>query len=373
MNKTIMLSTLALLVSSAVSANDGESNTGIGFEYFSTYKKIVDETQLILPENEIPKEENSEYEDLEVQVTYYQPAASTIRGNYITKIETEIEYNDDGDATWSKVKYVLGEGTFRPQSWGNWFLFYHFAREDFFEGKPYSEQFEDGDVGNSIMELQPHYVQATDWGHWGVNVGISHESVADGLFKPRIRPFGSYRLTDNIEVFTSWMFFKEMFYKEGNTDKNILETDSALTYHFDGGNVALGYFAKFGENIDDDGSRVYDDGSSPREFGEFSELIWKPRAHYRFDNGLGLTLYSEFGKYKDETKHAASGQAFDLYEEWFRKYGVFMEYPIQDDLILFGEANYREGRVKETYTGQPYYETRDRTHNFAMIGLNFLF
>ncbi len=371
MNKQIMtLSLLALSVSTVVNA---KANNTSGTDSAVNDEKVLVKMQVQLPDNEVKQEDNPEYDDLEVQVIYQQPGVSTLHGNYITKMETEIEYNDDGEAVWSKVKYVLGEGTFRPQSWGNWFLAYHAAREDFFAGKPFSEQIENGEVGNSIMELQPHYVQNTDWGHWGINVGMTHESLNGGLFKPRIRPFGSYRITDNIEVFTSWMFFKEMFYKEGNTDKDILETDSSLIYHFDGGNAALGYFAKFGKNIDDDKSRVYDDGSSHREFSDFSELIWKPRVHYRFDNGLGVTLFSEIGKYEDDTKHVASGQTFDLYEEWFRKYGVFMEYPIRDDLILFGEANYREGRVKETYTGQEYYETRDRTHNFAMIGLNFLF
>ncbi|HFQ5443304.1 TPA: OmpG porin family protein [Vibrio vulnificus] len=376
--KALMLSALATLISGVVHASDSGSDTGattgIGFEYLSTYKKILDDKRVELPENEIIEEDNPEYDGLEVQVTYHQPVVPALHGNFITKLETEIEYDEEGDATWSKVKYVLGEGTIRPKSWGNWFVFYHLAREDFFEGKPYSKQFTDGrDNGNSIMEMQPHYIQPTDWGHWGINVGLSHESLNGGLLKPRIRPFGSYRISDDFEVFTSWMFFKEMFYKEGNTDKNILETDSALIYHFDGGNIAMGYFAKFGTNIDDDGSREYDNDGSPREFGEFQELIWKPRMHYRFDNGLGVTLFGEFGKYKDETKHVASGQTYDLYEEWFRKYGVFAEYPLRDDLILFGEANYREGRIKETYTGTSYYETRDRNHNFAMIGLNFLF
>ncbi|KII75321.1 OmpG porin family protein [Vibrio renipiscarius] len=362
----IIPSLLALCVSQAAWSSNHTSPNGGG-------KTGIQPHHLSILENATLLEENQEYDDLEVEVTYHQPARSTIHGNYATKIETEIEYNDEGDATWSKVKYVLGEGTVRPESWGNWFMFYHVAREDFYQGKPYSEQFENGEIGNSIMELQPHYVEGTEWGHWGINVGITHESLSGGLFKPRVRPFGSYRITDNVEVFTSWMFFKEMFYKEGNTDKNILETDSALIYHFDGGNVALGYFAKFGQNIDDDHSRIYDDGSKHEQFGKFSELIWKPRVHYRFDNGLGVTLYGEIGKYEDKTTELASGQTYDLYEEWFRKYGVFMDYPINDNIILFGEANYREGRVKETYANTNFYETRDRTHNFAMIGVNFLF
>ncbi|RQW62523.1 OmpG porin family protein [Vibrio viridaestus] len=374
MKKRMMsLSLLAISISTIVNAEVNNNSINVSLDKASVDSKVLAEKQIKLPDNNVKKEVNPEYDNLEVQVVYNQPTASTIHGNYITKMETEIEYNDEGEATWSKVKYVLGEGTIRPQSWGNWFLAYHVAREDFFAGKPYSEQFEDGDVGNSIIEFQPHYVQNTDWGHWGINVGISHESISGGLFKPRIRPFGSYRITDNVEVFTSWMFFKEMFYKKGNTDNNILETDSSLTYHFDKGNVALGYFAKFGKNIDDDHSRNYDDGSSHTEFGHFSELTWKPRIHYRFDNGLGVTLYSEFGKYDNPTTHPAAGQTYDRYEEWYRKYGVFMEYPIRGDLILFGEGNYRKGRIKETYTDQSAYETRDRTNRFGMIGLNFLF
>lgn len=337
------------------------------------YEQIVDDSDQANQEPENVNEDNPEYDGLEVQVTYHQPPVANIRGNYITKLETEILYDESGDATWSKVKYVLGEGTIRPQSWGNWFLYYHVARENFYAGKPFSEQFTDGEVGNSIFEAKPLYVEATDWGHWGVEFGISHESVADGLFTPSIRGFGSYRLTDKLEIFSSAMLYREMFYKEGNTDKNILETDTALLYHFNRGHIGLGYFAKFGDNIDDDLSRVYEDGSSSDKFGEVSELIWKPRLHYRFANGLGATLFGEYGKYKDKTTKPVAGQTYDLYEEWFWKAGIFVEYPIRPDIILFGEANYRDGRVKETYTGTSHYETHDRNHDFAMIGVNFLF
>jgi hypothetical protein len=374
-NKRLISTLMVATISCALSAEESSlsSTSALPFEYERVLDEIINESRVAKQESEILNEDDPEYDGLEVQVTYHQPPERTIRGNYITKLETEIEYDEDGKEVWSKVKYVLGEGTFRPVSWGNWFLAYHFAREDFFAGKPYSEQLENGEVGNSIMELQPHYIKANDRGFWGLNVGFTHESIAGGLFKPRIRPFGAYKITDNIEVSTSVMLFKEMFYKEGNTDKDILETDSAISYHFNGGNISLGYFAKFGRNIDDDGSRKYEDGSIVNQFGNFQELIWKPRVHYRFGNGLGVTLFGEVGKYQDETTALAEGQQYDLFEEWFHKYGVFLEYPIRDDLIIFGEANYREGRIKETYAGTPYYESRDHTHNFAMIGLNFLF
>lgn len=315
------------------------------------------------------------YSALIVCLSSFYAAADlpAINGNYTTKIETEIEYDQNDEAVWSKVKYVIGEGNIRPKSWDNWFIGYHFSRENFYAGKPYSHQIKDGEVGNSIMEFQPHYVQNTDWGHYGINIGAVHESIQGGLFKPRIRPFGSYKITDNLEVFTSWMFFREMFYQEGKSDKNILETDSSITYHFDNGHVALGYLAKFGENVDDDNSRKYPDGSRHEKFGDFSELIWKPRVHYRFNNKLGVTLFSEIGRFKDETDHAEIGQRFDIYEEDFQKYGVFIDYPLSESLNIFTEMNYRTGEITEKFTAQNAYSKRDRTHNFAMIGLNVKF
>ncbi|MCG3721871.1 hypothetical protein [Vibrio cincinnatiensis] len=118
--KALMLSALATLISGVVHASDSGSDTGattgIGFEYLSTYKKILDDKRVELPENEIIEEDNPEYDGLEVQVTYHQPVVPALHGNFITKLETEIEYDEEGDATWSKVKYVLGEGTIRPKS-----------------------------------------------------------------------------------------------------------------------------------------------------------------------------------------------------------------------------------------------------------------
>lgn len=367
-NKILLMISMGLLLSGTVSASEEKSENGMRFEYFSTYKDILDEAETNIEEDKVLDEDQDKLEDPILVQT-----KSTLHGNYITKIETEIEYNQDDEAVWSKVKYVLGEGTMRPQSWGNWFLFYHFSREEYYEGKPYSKRFKQGDMGNSIMELQPHYVQEKDWGHWGINIGIAHESIADGLFKPRIRPFGSYKLTQNIELFTSWLFTREMFYKKGSPDNNILETDSALIYHFDSGNIALGYFAKFGNKVDDDDVRIYDDGSSPNEFATFSELIWKPRVNYRFDNGFSITFFGEIGKYEEKIDHLESGQTLKKYEEDFTKYGVFMEYPLLDDLTLFGEANYREGEITETHTGPKSADKRDRTHGFAMIGVNYAF
>ena len=276
-----------------------------------------------------------------------------LHGTLSSKIEIEQwryddQGKDEGMRNGGKVKYVLAEGNFRHDDLPGWDFGFHSSREDIFEGEPLDQDYQ---MNNSILEIYANRNYNKDWGNIGWGVKLGSES-ADDRWMPEVKGFGSYKITDKLDVHGYALYHIE--HKRGQGDFNYFEIEPGFGYQIaDNMGAWLNFRYQHGTWVPN--------SNSDKEVE--TEVIVKPGVWYGFGK-LSASLWGEFGKFEKENDRTGA----HLWKEDYWKLGVSANYPLSKQFRLVGELSYKSVEFENTANTK-----FDGYLPFGMIGINYSF
>ena len=274
----------------------------------------------------------------DIQINVEQSGA--IRGNLEVKVEIEEEiFNADQAIRLGRIKTVFMQGHLNTPELPSWWMFVHVAQEWLWtDGLEGSRQ----DRSNVIAEIKPRYQREFGSGLYGLELGFSTEGRWE-ISRLRLRPFLEYRVSRACRIFGSvsaGYTFLEL--NQNEPDFAFAAAEPGFSC-FVGRMTIVGLYAKaqFGLNVNDDGKALNLDGSRVASLGATkNSLEWRlsPFLHHRFRNSVGLTLWAEVAYVGDDAKNDNF-----FYEDFWQKVVAFLEYPVEPNLIVYGEFAFRRG------------------------------
>ncbi|MGL6100139.1 MAG: OmpG porin family protein [Fusobacteriaceae bacterium] len=237
-----------------------------------------------------------------------------------TKVEIEELSKDVNEG---KVKFVLSEGSFKHNDYENWSLFYHVAKEQYFKSKMWDRS---GSPQNTIVEIVPRYSKPLkdDKGSAAFEFIYTSESI-DDRDAVKLKPSLYYKINDKVAFNYYTLIGRE--FKGGNRDDyEMFEMEPGLSYKFnDNTGAGVNYFMKWGQ-------------TSNEKFTE-RERFFKPYIWRNFEDlGLGLSLWSEVGPYKNKAGDRNNNT----------KVGISGNKSLTESLKLIGEVSYKREEKKKS-------------------------
>lgn len=325
MKKTVLATSIALasLYMTPVLAEEGNTQATESAEVqgtATTKEANQSKGQLVAV-----KEEVSTAELLTV-TNQQEKEEGRLHGTIGSNIEIERVVNDRG-VNEGKVKYTLAQGNFRHDDLPGWDFGFYSGREDLFTGNLKHADYNRG--VNAIQEIYVNKAYGLERGSVGWGLKLASESI-DKRTTPGGKVFGSYQLTDNLEVHGYGLYHVE--YKRDQGEFPYWELEPGLGYKIsDNSGAWLNFRYQVGEWKGKDGTRQTE-----------TEYIIKPGIWYSWGK-LSASLWGEFGSFEKEND--ITGQ-----HEWtedYSKLGISANYPIAKNWRVFTEVSYKKIDYKE--------------------------
>lgn len=275
MKKTVLATSIALasLYMTPVLAEEGETQAT---ETAEVQGKEANQSkgQLVAV-----KEEVSTAELLTVTNTQ-EKEEGRLHGVLGTNIEIERVVDDRGGNS-GKVKYTLAQGNFRHDDLPGWDFGFYSGREELFQGNLKHADY--GDV-NAIQEVYANKAYGFDRGSVGWGVKLAAESI-DKRLTPGGKVFGSYQLTDNLEVHGYALYHVE--YKRDAGEFPYYELEPGFGYKIsDNAGAWLNFRYQVGEWKGKDGARLTETETIIKpgiwySWGKLSASLWVSLVHLR--------------------------------------------------------------------------------------------
>ncbi len=250
-----------------------------------------------------------------------QEKESKFHGTLGTNIEVERIVRDDG-VNEGKLKYTLIQGNFRHDDLPGWDFGFYSGREELFNGNLKHAKYDRG--VNSIQEIFVNRSYGFENGNIGWGLKLAGESI-DKRTTPEVKVFGSYQLTENLDVHGYGLYHVE--YKRGAGEFPYWEVEPGFGYKIsDNSGAWLNFRYQVGEwNAKD--------GYSETE----TEWIIKPGIWYSWGK-LSASLWGEFGSFEKER----NSDSAHLWTEDYSKLGISANYPLSKSWRAFGEISYKK-------------------------------
>lgn len=242
-------------------------------------------------------------------------------GTLGTNVEVERVIRDDG-VNEGKVKYTLLQGNFRHDDLPGWDFGFYSGREELFNGNLKHAKYDRG--VNAIQEIFINRSYGHDKGHIGWGVKLAGESI-DKRTTPEAKVFGSYQLTNNLEMHGYALYHVE--YKRDAGEFPYWEVEPGFGYKIsDNSGAWLNFRYQVGEWNAKDGYAETE-----------TEWIIKPGIWYSWGK-LSASLWGEFGSFEKER----NSDSAHLWTEDYSKVGISANYPLSKSWRMFGEASYKK-------------------------------
>ncbi|EOX4130549.1 OmpG porin family protein [Vibrio cholerae] len=265
----------------------------------------------------------SEYSTAELLTALDMPKVeeSKLHGTFGSNIEIERTIRDDG-VNEGKIKYTLAQGNFRHDDLPGWDFGFYSAREELFNGNLKHAKYDRG--VNSIQEIYANRNYGFDKGSLGWGVKLAGESI-DQRTTPEAKVFGSYQITDNLQMHGYALYHVE--YKRGTGEFPYWEVEPGFGYNISSNSGAwLNLRYQVGE-------WKAKNGYAETE----TEWIIKPGIWHSWDK-LSASLWGEFGLFEKERNSDSS----HLWTEDYAKLGISANYPLSDNWRMFSEVSYKK-------------------------------